>query len=99
MSLKTASEVPSKSINIENAYATINYRKKASDGGDMPKYATLSKIRKSTKFERLTSNRKREWIESGAEHGFIRLYAPTGSRSLIYPVTLQTTVQDICSIL
>lgn len=51
------------------------------------------------KLDRLTSSEKREWLECGTDHGFIRLYAPTGSRSLIYPVMLQTTVQDICSIL
>uniref|UniRef100_A0A0R3RN63 UBX domain-containing protein n=1 Tax=Elaeophora elaphi TaxID=1147741 RepID=A0A0R3RN63_9BILA len=99
MSSKAVPEIACKSIGTESTYATINYRKKASDGENTPKYATLTKIRKQTKLERLTSSRKREWLESGAGHGFLRLYAPIGSRSLIYPVTLQTTVQDICSIL
>ncbi|CAG9536191.1 unnamed protein product [Cercopithifilaria johnstoni] len=98
MSSKTIPEIPSKSIGTENTYSTINYRKKGLND-DMPKYATLTKIRKAAKFERLTNHRKQEWLESGTENGFIRLYAPVGSRSLIYPATLQTTVQDICSIL
>ncbi|KAM3715892.1 Uncharacterized protein ACO02O_11806 [Dirofilaria immitis] len=88
MSSKTIPEILSKSIDIENAYATISYKKKAIDN-NTAKFATLTK----------TGIRKREWLESGKEHGFLRLYAPTRSRSLIYPVTLQTTVQDICSIL
>ncbi|EFO13374.1 hypothetical protein LOAG_15154 [Loa loa] len=98
MSSKTVPEIPSKNIGIESIYGTINYRKKVVDG-KATKFATLTKTRKPAKLERLTSSRKQEWLESGTEHGFIRLYAPTGSRSLIYPVTLQTTVQDICSIL
>uniref|UniRef100_A0A1I8EVX6 UBX domain-containing protein n=1 Tax=Wuchereria bancrofti TaxID=6293 RepID=A0A1I8EVX6_WUCBA len=98
MSSKTIPEIPSKSTGTESAYATISRRKKTVDDSTT-KFATLTRTRKPTKLERLTSNRKREWLESGAENGFIRLYAPTGLRSLIYPVTLQTTVQDICSIL
>uniref|UniRef100_A0A183D7D1 Doublecortin domain-containing protein n=1 Tax=Gongylonema pulchrum TaxID=637853 RepID=A0A183D7D1_9BILA len=59
----------------------------------------LQSQRKSARLERLTEARKREWLDSGADHGFVRLYAPAGSRSLVYPVTLETTVQDICSVL
>ncbi|VDK70361.1 unnamed protein product [Onchocerca ochengi] len=99
MSSKTISEISSKNIDNENAYATISYKKKAING-NITKFATLTKTqRQSAKLERLTSCRKREWLKSSTENGFLRLYAPIGSRSLIYPVTLQTTVQDICSIL
>ncbi|VIO92581.1 Uncharacterized protein BM_BM8058 [Brugia malayi] len=98
MSSKTIPEISSRSIDTESIYATISRRKKTVDDS-ITKFATLTKTRKPAKLERITSNRKREWLESGAENGFIRLYAPTGLRSLIYPVTLQTTVQDICSVL
>ncbi|VDK83296.1 unnamed protein product, partial [Litomosoides sigmodontis] len=128
MSSNAIPEILSKSIVIENAYATISYRKKALDD-NMPKRATLTKAvrfnffpsyvkvvralaakapehavaklegKPTAKLKRLTSIRRQEWLESGTEHGFIRLYAPAGLRSLIYPATLQTTVQDICSIL
>ncbi|VDM97626.1 unnamed protein product [Thelazia callipaeda] len=64
----------------------------------MANFETFSK-RKLAKLERLTSVRKREWLQSGKDHGFVRLYAPVGTRSLVYPVTLATTAQDICSVL
>uniref|UniRef100_A0A915PXJ7 PPM-type phosphatase domain-containing protein n=1 Tax=Setaria digitata TaxID=48799 RepID=A0A915PXJ7_9BILA len=97
MSSKTVSDISSVSVSTENNYSTIICRKKKANS-NTTKFATLTK-RKPAKLERLTSSRKREWLESGLEHGFIRLYAPVGPRSLIYPVTLRTTVQDICSIL
>lgn len=63
-------------------------------------FPTLTNVQQITaRTECLTYKRKKEWLESDPDHGFIRLFAPVGSRSLIYPVSLRTTVQDVCSIL
>ncbi|VDN55001.1 unnamed protein product [Dracunculus medinensis] len=74
--------------------AKVNSNTGESKFGDIP---TVQ--RKSARLERLTSKKKRDWLEQSPTNGFIRLYAPNASRSIIYPVTIETTVEDICSIL
>ncbi|TKR77402.1 hypothetical protein L596_018385 [Steinernema carpocapsae] len=61
------------------------------------KFATLGN-RKKPKIERLTPRKKNEWIGDTASNGFIRLYAPSGDRSLAYPLTIATTTAEICTV-
>ncbi|KHN77064.1 Protein phosphatase PHLPP-like protein [Toxocara canis] len=63
-----------------------------------PQYATI-RTKKPGRLERLTGRKKREWLDAGCDHGFVRLYAPAGSRSIVYPLTIKSTVQDVCSVL
>ncbi|VDK60151.1 unnamed protein product [Anisakis simplex] len=55
--------------------------------------------KKGERLERLSARKKREWLDSGSDHGFVRLFAPASSRSIVYPLTIRSTVQDVCSIL
>uniref|UniRef100_A0A158R576 PPM-type phosphatase domain-containing protein n=1 Tax=Syphacia muris TaxID=451379 RepID=A0A158R576_9BILA len=55
--------------------------------------------KKRAVLERLTLRKKQAWLTGYDDRGFLRLYAPTRSRSIVFPVTVETTVAEVCSVL
>uniref|UniRef100_A0A1I7ZCU3 PPM-type phosphatase domain-containing protein n=1 Tax=Steinernema glaseri TaxID=37863 RepID=A0A1I7ZCU3_9BILA len=61
------------------------------------KFATLGN-KKRPKIERLTARKKSEWLRDAETNGFVRLYTPAGDRSLAYPLSVETTAAEICTV-
>ncbi|KAK0416541.1 hypothetical protein QR680_012550 [Steinernema hermaphroditum] len=60
------------------------------------KFATLGN-KKKPKIERLTARKKHQWLRETETNGFMRLFTPSGDRSLAYPLSLDTTAAEICT--